>query len=146
MLQHKKELQEIELEIRYPEMTEKISQMIQFLRQYDYVIEGYQDDKVHQISLDQVYYIETADRKTFIYLDKNVYESRKTMQAMEIMLEGSTMVRIGKSTLLNISMLKNVKPYPNHRIMVELLNGEHLLVSRKYITSLKERIKKEYGT
>ncbi|WMJ90732.1 LytTR family DNA-binding domain-containing protein [Anaerocolumna sp. MB42-C2] len=146
MLQHKKELQEIELEIRYPEMTKKVSQMIQLIRQYDFVIEGFKGDKVYQISLDQIYYIESTDRKTFIYLDQDVYESRKTIQVIETMIDGSTMVRIGKSILLNIAMLKSVKPYPNHRIMVELSNGEHLIVSRRYIGSLKERIRREYGT
>jgi len=144
MLQHKKELNDVELEIRYPEMTERISKMIQLIRQYDFVIEGFEDDKVYQIPLEQVYYIETSDRRTFIYLDQIVYESRKTIQAIETLLEGSTMVRIGKSILLNISMLKSVKPYPNHRIIVELINGEHLVVSRKYIVSLKERIRNEY--
>ena len=144
MLQHKKELNDVELEIRYPEMTERISKMIQLIRQYDFVIEGFEDDKAYQIPLEQVYYIETSDRRTFIYLDQIVYESRKTIQAIETLLEGSTMVRIGKSILLNISMLKSVKPYPNHRIIVELINGEHLVVSRKYIVSLKERIRNEY--
>lgn len=144
MLQHKKELNDVELEIRYPEMTERISKMIQLIRQYDFVIEGFEDDKVYQIPLEQVYYIETSDRRTFIYLDQIVYESRKTIQAIETLLEDSTMVRIGKSILLNISMLKSVKPYPNHRIIVELINGEHLIVSRKYIVSLKERIRNEY--
>lgn len=145
LLQQKKELKELEVEIRYPKMTEQISQIVDFIRQYDFVIEGFQGDKFCQITLDQIYYIETADRRTFIYLEREVYESRNTILAIETMLKESTMVRIGKSTLLNISMLKTVKPYPNHRILVELLNGEHLIVSRKYISELKERIRREYG-
>ncbi|TCL55211.1 LytTr DNA-binding domain-containing protein [Kineothrix alysoides] len=145
MLQHKKELQETEIEIKYPEMTERITQMIQYIRQYDFVIEGFKEDKVYKIPLEQVYYIETTDRKTFVYLGNDVYESRKTIQTIESTLEGTTIIRIGKSLLLNISMLKSLKPYPNHRIKVELLNGEHLLVSRRYIAILKERIRREYG-
>lgn len=145
LLQQKKELNEVELEIKYPEMTQRISKLVQFIKQYDLEIEGYKDDKMYQIPLDQIYYIEVVDRKTFVYLDQTVYESRKTIQAIETMLEETTIIRIGKSVLLNISMIKSVKPYPNHRIMVELVNGEQLLVSRKYIESLKERIRSEYG-
>ena len=145
ILQHKEELNEVELEIRYPEMTKRISKLVQCIKQYDLEIEGYQDDKMYQIPLDQVYYIEVVDRKTFVYLDQTVYESRKTIRAIETMLEETTIIRIGKSVLLNISMIKSAKPYPNHRIMVELVNGEQLLVSRKYIDSLKERIRSEYG-
>lgn len=124
LLQQKKELNEVELEIKYPEMTQRISKLVQFIKQYDLEIEGYKDDKIYQIPLDQIYYIEVVDRKTFVYLDQTVYESRKTIQAIETMLEETTIIRIGKSVLLNISMIKSVKPYPNHRIMVELVNGE----------------------
>lgn len=69
ILQHKEELNEVELEIRYPEMTKRISKLVQCIKQYDLEIEGYQDDKMYQIPLDQVYYIEVVDRKTFVYLD-----------------------------------------------------------------------------
>lgn len=145
LLQQKRELKNVEVEIRYPRMTEQVSRMVQFIKQCDIVIEGFNKDEIRQISLDQIYYMETADRKTFIYLEQQVYESRKTILALETILEGSTIVRIGKSTLLNISMVKNVKPYPNHRILVELNNGENIIVSRKYILALKERIRRAYG-
>jgi DNA-binding LytR/AlgR family response regulator len=145
VLQHNKELQETEIEIKYPEMTNNISQMISYINQYNFVLEGFKEEKAYQLPLEQVYYIETTDRKTFVYLDKMVYESRKSIQSLENILVGTTIVRIGKSILLNISMIKSVSPYPNHRIVVELLNGEQLLVSRKYISVLKERIRREYG-
>lgn len=142
MLQHKKELLETEIEIKYPNMTERITKMIQHIRQYDFMLEGFKEDKVYQIPLEQVCYIETIDRKIFIYSDRNVYETRKTIQVIESELEGTTIVRISKSQLLNITAINSVKPYPNHRIMVELINGEHILVSRKYITVLKEKIRR----
>lgn len=142
MLQHRKELQETEIEIRYSNMTERITRMIQNIRQYDVLLEGLKEDKVYQIPLEQVCYIEIIDRKTFIYSDRDIYETRKTIQVMEYELEGTTIVRISKSQLLNITAINSVKSYPNHRIMVELNNGEHLLVSRKYITVLKEKIRR----
>lgn len=145
VLQQQKELTETEIRIQYPEMNEKIRQLVRQIRQDDLVLEGFQEGKQYQLPLEQVCYIETSERKTFIYLEKEVYESRLTIQTMEHMMEETTMVRIGKSLLLNVSMLKSLKPYPNHRIMAELKNGENLLVSRKYISALKERIRKEYG-
>lgn len=142
MLQHRNELQETEIEIRYSNMTERITRMVQHIRQYDFLLEGLKEDKVYQIPLEQVCYIETIDRKTFIYSDRNIYETRKTILVMESELEETTIVRISKSQLLNITAIKSVKSYPNHRIMVELNNGERLLVSRKYISGLKEKIRR----
>ena len=46
LLQHRKELQETEIEIRYPNMTERITRLIQHIRQYDYMLEGFKEDKV----------------------------------------------------------------------------------------------------
>ncbi len=49
LLQHRKELQETEIEIRYPNMTERITRLIQHIRQYDFMLEGFKEDKVYQI-------------------------------------------------------------------------------------------------
>ena len=35
LLQQKKELNEVELEIKYPDMTQRISKLVQFIKQYD---------------------------------------------------------------------------------------------------------------
>ncbi len=144
-LRHIKELQETEIEIKYQKMSDKISHMVSYLRQYDVILEGVDENKIFQIPLEKVCYIETTDRKTYIYIDKLVYESRKTIQTLEGALESTTIVRIGKSTLLNISKVKSVRPYPNHRLLLELDNGEKLIVSRRYIENFRERIRREYG-
>ncbi|WP_277405521.1 hypothetical protein [Lacrimispora xylanisolvens] len=48
MLQHKKELHETEIEIKYPEMTERVAKLIQCIRQYDMEIDGFKDNKAYQ--------------------------------------------------------------------------------------------------
>ena len=56
----------------------------------------------------------------------------------------SNVVRISKTVLLNISCLVCVKPYPNHRLLAELNNEENLIVSRKYIPILRDKIRSGY--
>ena len=56
----------------------------------------------------------------------------------------SNVVRISKTALLNISCLVCVKPYPNHRLLAELNNEENLIVSRKYIPILRDKIRSGY--
>ena len=36
------------------------------------------------------------------------------------------------------------KPYPNHRLLAELNNEENLIVSRKYIPILRDKIRSGY--
>ena len=64
--------------------------------------------------------------------------------AIEQDLIRSNVVRISKTALLNISCLVCVKPYPNHRLLAELNNEENLIVSRKYIPILRDKIRSGY--
>lgn len=83
-------------------------------------------------------------KKTFIYTHHKIFECKKTLSAIEQDLIRSNVVRISKTALLNISCLVCVKPYPNHRLLAELNNEENLIVSRKYIPILRDKIRSGY--
>ena len=102
-----------------------------------------QQDKSFLIPLDEILYFDTTDRKTFLYTNKQVYECRKALIEVENELSNTTVIRISKETLLNTTALVNVRPYPNHRLMAELSNGENLIISRKYISILQNRLRSE---
>ena len=114
--------------------------MVSYIRQYAYMVEAFCDGKSFLIPLDEILYFDTTDRKTFLYTNKQVYECRKTLITVENELSNTTIIRINKGTLLNITALVNVSPYPNHRLLAELSNGEHLIISRKYISVLQNTI------
>lgn len=61
---------------------------------------------------------------------------------IESELKNTAVTRISKSMLLNVNKLKSVAPFPNHRMDGELINGEHVIISRSYITGLKEKIRR----
>jgi len=140
----KKGIDGIEIEIRYELMTEQLAHIVNYIQQSEYVIEGFSDNKICYIPLNDIMYFDIANRKTFIYTANNVCECKKNILAIENELSNTTIIRISKSTLLNISALVGVKPYPNHRLLAELHNGEFLIVSRKYIPALQEKIRSEY--
>lgn len=100
--------------------------------------------KLYQIPLNEVLYFETVDKKTFMYTQHKIFECKKTLSAIEQDLIRSNVVRISKTALLNISCLVCVKPYPNHRLLAELNNEENLIVSRKYIPILRDKIRSGY--
>lgn len=99
--------------------------------------------QIFLIPLDEILYFDTTDRKTFLYTNKQVYECRKALIEVENELSNTTVIRISKETLLNTTALVNVRPYPNHRLMAELSNGENLIISRKYISILQNRLRSE---
>ena len=142
-LHQRQELEETEIDIAYSRMTNRLSKMVGYIRQYTYMVEAFWNGKSFLIPLDEILYFDTTDRKTFLYTNKKVYECRKTLSTVENELSNTTIIRINKGTLLNITALVNVSPYPNHRLLAELSNGEHLIISRKYISVLQNTIRSE---
>ena len=132
-LLEKKDLVEPEIDIRYSSMTQPLNRIVQYIRQQEYLI-----------PLNEVLYFETVDKKTFMYTQQKIFECKKTLSAIEQDLIRSNVVRISKTALLNISCLVCVKPYPNHRLLAELNNEENLIVSRKYIPILRDKIRSGY--
>ena len=60
---------------------------------------------------------------------------------IEADLKNTSFTRISKSMLLNINVLKSVAPLSNQRMDGELINGEHVVISRNYISSIKDKIR-----
>ena len=142
-LHQRQELEETEIDIAYSRMTNRLSKMVGYIRQYTYMVEAFWNGKSFLIPLDEILYFDTTDRKTFLYTNKQVYECRKALIEVENELSNTTVIRISKATLLNTTALVNVRPYPNHRLMAELSNGENLIISRKYISILQNRLRSE---
>lgn len=142
-LHQRQELEETEIDIAYSRMTNRLSKMVGYIRQYTYMVEAFWNGKSFLIPLDEILYFDTTDRKTFLYTNKQVYECRKALIEVENELSNTTVIRISKETLLNTTALVNVRPCPNHRLMAELSNGENLIISRKYISILQNRLRSE---
>ena len=142
-LHQRQELEETEIDIAYSRMTNRLSKMVGYIRQYTYMVEAFWNGKSFLIPLDEILYFDTTDRKTFLYTNKQVYECRKALIEVENELSNTTVIRISKETFLNTTALVNLRPYPNHRLMAELSNGENLIISRKYISILQNRLRSE---
>lgn len=123
-------------------LDERLNRLANYIRQYTFSLEGMIEENVYQIPIDNIYYMESVDGRTFFYDKENAYCSRQTITALEEKLKTTDFVRISKSCLLNVAQIKCFAPYVNHRLKVELKNGEHLVVSRNYIEQLKEKLRR----
>lgn len=133
---------ETEIIINCAYMDERLQKLADYIRQFSFSLEGESDGKLYQIPVEQIFYMETVDNKTFLYSCEHTYSCKQTLSALEEKLRNMTFVRISKSCLLNVSYLKCVSPYINHRLKAELQNGEQLIISRNYVEALKEKLRK----
>lgn len=131
---------EAELILKCASLDTRLQKLANYIRQYTFSIEASKGEKIYQLPIENIYYAESVDSKTFLYTKEDSYEISESLTSLEQMLKGTPIIRISKSALLNISFLKCVSPYPNHRLNAELSNGEHLIISRNYIPEVKKAL------
>ena len=87
----------------------------------------------------KIYYIESVDKKTFIYTKEECFETKYRLYELEEILSNN-FLRCSKAMICNIRKIKSVKSDFNGRMNAELLNGEQIVISRSYVKDLKKRL------
>ena len=87
-----------------------------------------------------ILYVETVDRKTFIYTNEQVYETPLKLYELEERLSGEDFVRAGKSCILNFSKVKSIRGDFGGRLLCTLENEETITVSRQYAIIIKQKL------
>lgn len=133
-------IHETEIKIKCSDIDARLGRLIKSIKQYAFIFQAKTESGLCFVPAEDVYYIDSVDGKTFIYLKEKVLSCAESLSEFEGKLAGSTFVRISKNCILNISYLEYVNPLWNHRLEAILTNGEKLIVARHYIESLKEKI------
>lgn len=131
---------ETEIAITCNHLTPEIEKIISMIRILDMKLTGIKDGETCLIDAAKVLYIESVDKKTFIYTENAVYESQLRLYELEAQLERSGFFRASKSCIIHLKQIKSLKADLNRRIRVTMSNGEQLMVSRGYAEELKGRL------
>ena len=131
---------EAEIVIRCgPVIDGRLQRLIEEIRLYSFAVTARRDGSVYQVEPRDIYYFESVDEKTFLYLEKEVYQCDSRLYELEEQLAGSTFVRVNKQTILNIGHLESVRPLLNGKLEARMENGERLFVSRHYVPEFRKR-------
>lgn len=128
------------VEVQCYEVTEEVREIVHFVKSRQGQLTGNRDGRQYEIAVMDIYYIEAIDNRAFIYCSKDVYETKEKLYALEDELEDKNFLRVSKSTLLNLMKVKAIKPGFNSRFIAVLQNGEEVIISRKYVPALKEKL------
>ncbi|MED1791010.1 LytTR family DNA-binding domain-containing protein [Brevibacillus laterosporus] len=100
-----------------------------------------QKNEQEKIFYSTIFYLEYLERKVFIYTKENIFETKKPLYKLEHDLPDN-FIRISKTIIINIHCLNKFSVKPNGNLEALLLNGEKVIVSRKYVASLKKTLTK----
>ncbi len=130
----------VRAEIRCPYENAEVRRAARLLRSLGQEISGELGGKTYLLELLDILYVESVDRKSFVYTAEETYETALKLYEIEERFPDSSLFRSAKSQILNISHILALRPDFNGRLEVSLTNGEKLIVSRQYARQLKERI------
>ena len=100
----------------------------------------YRDGDIHLIEPQEIYYFETVDQRVYAYCASEVYEIRSRIYELEEALAAKDFFRASKSVLLNLNVIKSLSPAFGGRFEAVLKNDEHVIISRQYVSILKEKL------
>lgn len=132
--------EEDEIIIKCRQMDEQMLKMIHAVKAGQERLIGMRDGQIRQITPSEVYYFEAVDNKVFLYMEKEVLETRYRLYELEERLGGMDFFRASKSVILNLSRVKSFAPVLGGRFEVTMKNGEKLVISRQYVSILKEKL------
>lgn len=138
-----REEKETEVTIKYCDMNSEVKKLVQKIESCNYTVFGDDNGRQYKIKIYDIYYIESVDKKAFIYTKNQVFRSEQKLYYFTETLKDYEFVQVSKSCLLNLDVLKYIKNLPNSRMEATLINEEKLTVSRTYLSTIKEALSKE---
>ncbi len=128
-------IKETEIKILCNGITQDIEKIISTLNVLDKKLTVKKNDEIFFINISEVLYIDTVDKKTFVYTNDSVYETTLKLYELEEQFE---FFRASKSCIINIKYIKSLKSDFDRKIRVTMENDEKIIVSRQYAVELKE--------
>lgn len=121
-------------------LTPEIEKMMAILRMMNCQLTVKKEEETYLLDVAEVIYIESVDRKCFVYTSKELYESDLKLYELEQQLEDCGFFRVSKSCLIHLQYIQSLKADINRKIRVTMSNGEQIIASRQYADALKKRL------
>lgn len=132
--------EEDEIIVRCRHMDQQLLKLIYAVKAGREKITALQDGNYFQVAPEEIYYFEAVDNKVFLYLEKEVYETKMRLYELEDIFQGTDFFRASKSCIVNLSKVKWLSPAFNGRFEALMQNGERVIISRQYVPVLKQKL------
>lgn len=94
-----------------------------------------------QVFIKQVTYLESFGESIYLHLENQPTEIiKQPLYQLEEKLKTYDFVRIGKSYIVNLSKIRYIRTGFNAKLDLELINGDHLEVSRSFVKAFKNAL------
>ena len=133
-------LKDTEIVVNCGALTPETEQIIAALQLFDRQITVTKNEEMHFLDVSKIIYVESVDRKTFVYTSDDCFETKLKLYEIEERLCSCGFLRTGKASLVQLKYIRSLKSEINRKLRLTLENGEQLIVSRQYADELKRRL------
>jgi len=128
-------------DIHTNELTENISKAINILEseEQNEMLAVKDGSDITLLELKDILMFRVEDKKVLVYTEDNDYLIKKPLYKVEDSLS-SDFVRISKTTIVNLKMVRRVAPSLRGMMFIELKNGLKDNISRKYLPDFKRAL------
>lgn len=133
-------VKEIEVLVKCQKKDAEIGQIVKLLEERGKSILAYQGELCCKVKVKDIFYIESIENRVFIYLEKEVLETKYKLYELEQLINEECFFRCNKSTIINVAKIKGIKAQMNRTLLATMENEECIYISRKYVKALKEII------
>ena len=134
-----------EIVINCNRMSEDIEKILSVLRMYDLKLTGYKDGRQYIIEAKNIIYVESIDKRSFLYTINDIFESPFRLYELEIKLSDSNFLRASKSCLFNINHIQAIEPDLDRRLILTMEKDIKIIVSRQYAEAVKNILESYNG-
>lgn len=134
------DISDTEIQISCSRLTPEIERILATLRILDKQLMAKKGEETYLLEVSRVIYLESVDRRTYVYTSEEVYESSLKLYELEQQLEEYGFFRVSKFCVLQLRYIRSLKADINRRIRITLENGEQIMVSRQYAEGLKQKL------
>ena len=139
-VEERPELEQTEVVVRCRRMDAQVSRLVELLRLSDARLVGERDGQTCILDEDDVLYIDTVDRGTFLDTADGVYESHLRLYELEEQLAPQDFIRVSKSAIVNFDQVKSLRPDFGGRLRLTMSNGEVVVANRQYVPAIKQKL------
>ncbi len=133
-------LHETEITIHCNKISADVAKVISMLHVLDLKLTGKKENYTYILDAAKVLYIDTVDKKTFLYTKNDIYETDLKLYELEEQLAALDFIRANKSCIINFNQITSIKSDIDGKLLVTMSNREKLFVSRQYAQIIKKKL------
>lgn len=136
-------IQETEVVIRCAPGDPAVAKILAVLESVETRLACRRDGETYRLDVRDILYIESVERKTFVYTQKYVYETDRRLYELEDILRNQSFFRAAKAVIINLRRVRSLRPEFGSRLLLTMDNDEKILVSRQYARRIREALEVE---